>query len=97
MTWLDTAKAFAPYVLTGFVVVISGGYILYLLNSGRSQSISLPASTIPPPDTATNFITKNIGQGLSAMGLTPVSKNAAANANRNRNDNIDESVLSKKF
>jgi hypothetical protein len=97
MTWLDRAKAFAPYVLTGFVVVISGGYILYLLNSGRSPSISLPASTIPPPDTATNFITRNIGQGLSAMGLTPVSKNAAANANRNRNDNIDESVLSKKF
>jgi len=93
MTWLDSAKAFAPYFLTGTVVIIAGGYILYILTTGKAPSISLPSSSIPPPDTATNFITKNIGRGLSSMGLTSIDRNK----NRNDNSSLDESLLSKKF
>jgi hypothetical protein len=89
MTWVDSARALAPALMISFVVVISVGYILYLLTARRSRSISLPPSNIPPPDTATNFITRNIGEGLNSLGLT--------NINRNANTNIDESVLSKRF
>jgi predicted PurR-regulated permease PerM len=75
-TWIDSAKKFAPVVLVGFVVIVIIGYLLLIFTSGKGQ-MSGPPGSIPPPASATNSLTRSIGQGLSAMGM-PVSKNGSA-------------------
>ena len=94
MSWLEGAKAFAPSFMSGLVVVLAVGYILFLITKGKMPSIPMPPSSIPPPDTATNTLTKNIGQGLSSLGFASINKNSNRS---NNNSNIDESLLSKKF
>jgi hypothetical protein len=94
MSWLEGAKAFAPSFMSGLVVVLAVGYILFLITKGKMPSMPMPPSSIPPPDTATNSLTKNIGQGLNSLGFTSINKNSNRS---NNNGNIDESLLSKKF
>lgn len=75
-TWADTAKSFAPYIMIGLVVLMSGGYILFLVSRGRGTTLPSPGAT-PPPETATNMITEamnNAIQGVANIGANTPSK-----------------------
>ena len=91
MHWASTATAAAPYLVIGSVIVFTVGYIILLFSSGRAPSLSMPPSTIPSPNTSTNFVTRAIGNGLVNTGMVNVGPptNTAAR-------NILESGLSKK-
>lgn len=75
-TWADTAKAFVPYIMIGLVILMSGGYIIYLLTRGRGSNLPRPGVT-PPPETATNMITEAVNnaiQGVANIGANTPSK-----------------------
>ena len=91
MNWIEGAKGFAPILLTGLVILLAGGYLLMMIGGGKTPTLQMPSMTIPPPETATNVLTQNIGEGLKNVGV-PVS--GAENRNRNQN-NLNASLLSK--
>ena len=99
MQWADSAKRIAPTLMIGAVIVLVGGYIMYMFGSGKAPSLPMPPANIPPPSTATNVITEGIGNGLAAAGM-PVNRNSRnANANagpiaNNAHKNVAASVLS---
>lgn len=78
MTWTTSAKNAAPHVLVAGVILASLGYLIYIFTSaggnGNSGQIRAPNATIPPPASATNFITNAIGNGLEAVGLANVQQ-----------------------
>ena len=87
MTWIESAKNFAPILLTGLVIFLTGGYLLMMVRGGKAPALQMPSMSIPPPETATNVLTQNIGEGL---------KNAGMYVERNRrNNSLDASLLSK--
>jgi hypothetical protein len=67
--WMDGAKKAAPYILVGTVIVFVLGYAILLLSSGRAPSLPKMAAALPPPSSATNFLTSSIGRGLSSIGM----------------------------
>jgi hypothetical protein len=82
MQWASSAQQIAPTLLTGLVILIVGGYIIYMFSSGnKTPGLSMPPANIPPPQTATNIMTRGIGNGLLAMGATNVSKSAGRPGN----------------
>ena len=100
MSWADTAKQFAPTVMVISIIVLMGGYIMYISGGKGTANLPMPPANIPPPETATNFVTNAIGQGLVAAGATNVNRSP----NNVRNNvpiantahmNVAESVLSK--
>jgi len=98
MQWADSAKQIAPTLLTGLVIVLMGGYIIYMFGGGVAPRLPTPPYNIPPPSTATNVLTEGIGNGLAAVGM-PVSNNRNSNANvppiaNNAHKNVAASVLS---
>ena len=100
MTWVDTARQFAPTLLILLVIALMGGYILYISTTGKgSPNLPMPPASIPPPETATNYVTQAIGQGLVAAGATPVNKSANVRTNapvaNTAHMNVAESILSK--
>ena len=105
MTWADTARQFAPTLMIILVIALMGGYIMYISTTGKAASLPMPPANIPPPETATNFVTNAIGQGLVAAGATNVNKAPNAGKSANVRTNIPiantahmgvaESVLSK--
>ena len=101
MTWTDTAKQFGPTLLIILIIALMGGYLLYISTTGGKGSINLPMppASIPPPETATNFVTNAIGQGLVAAGATPVNRSASVRMNipiaNTAHMDVAESVLSK--
>jgi uncharacterized protein involved in response to NO len=78
MQWADAGKQIAPTLITGLVIVLMGGYIIYMFSSGGMPRLPMPPNSIPPPSTATNPMTEGIGNAMEAMG---------ANVNRNRSAN----------
>lgn len=66
MNWANTATMAAPYLVVGLVIILSIGYIILLLSSGKALSLPQPSMNIPPPSTATNSLTRAIGNGLVA-------------------------------
>lgn len=73
MTWTTSAKAAAPQVLVAAVILVSLGYLIFAFTFGRGGApIRAPTASIPPPESATNFITNAIGNGLEAVGLANV-------------------------
>lgn len=92
MNWASSAAAamVSPYLLVGLVIILSVGYIIFLVSSGKAPSLSMPPNTIPPPSTATNFVTRGIGNGLVNAGFTNV-----APATNTATRNALESALSK--
>lgn len=89
MNWLNTATVAGPYVMISLVIVLCVGYITLLVSSGESTNIKAPSMNIPPPETATNYVTRGIGNSLIASGLSPEpGKNSIS---------LDESAISKKF
>jgi hypothetical protein len=87
MTWTTSAKAAAPYVLVGVVILFSIGYLLFLWGAGKSVNLPMPPASIPPPNSATNIITSAIGNGLKATGLATVSATVSANRSANMSKN----------
>jgi hypothetical protein len=84
MNWANTAAASmaSPYLLVGLVILLSVGYIIFLFSSGKAPNLSMPSLNIPKPSTATNFVTRGIGNGLVNSGVSNVApeNNAARNA-----------------
>lgn len=100
MQWASSAQQIAPTLLTGLVIILVGGYIIYMFSSGnKTPGLSMPPTNIPPPQTATNFMTRGIGNGLLAMGATNVDRSAGRPPNspiaNTAHRNVAESVLSK--
>jgi ABC-type Fe3+ transport system permease subunit len=81
MNWTNTAVIAGPYVILFLVIALSLGYIILLFTKNRSVSESEERMNIPPPESATNYVTQGIGNSLSATGMA----------------DIDESMLSKKI
>ena len=81
MNWTNTAVIAGPYVILFLVIALSLGYIILLFTKNRSVSESEERMNIPPPESATNYVTRGIGNSLSATGMA----------------DIDESMLSKKI
>jgi hypothetical protein len=85
MNWANnaiTAMA-SPYLLIGVVILLSLGYILMIFSSGKVPSLPMPSRNIPPPSTATNVVTREIGNGLVNAGvanISPPSNTAERNA-----------------
>jgi hypothetical protein len=70
MDWSSSAAQHAPTILVGAVIVFAIGYVLLLFGGGSSGAdLSLPSlrTPSPPPNTATNVLTKAIGNGLTAI------------------------------
>ena len=106
MQWASSAQQIAPTLLTGLVILLVGGYIIYMFSSGnKTPGLSMPPANIPPPQTATNPLTRGIGNGLLAMGATNINNNMNMNrlSNKSSNNllantahtNIAESILAK--
>lgn len=81
MNWTNTAVIAGPYVMLFLVIGLSLGYIILLFTKSRSSSERQERMNIPPPESATNYVTRGIGNSLSATGMA----------------DIDESMLSKKI
>ena len=67
MDWASSAATAAPTILVGAVIVFTIGYMLLLF--GKGSSVSIPSFRMPaaPPDTATNALTRTIGNGLNTI------------------------------
>ena len=77
MNWANMASmaGLSPYLITTVVILLCVGYIIFLLSSGTFQGLSMPSMSIPPPSTATNVVTRKIGQGLVSSGVSNVNRN----------------------
>jgi hypothetical protein len=98
MSLTSSAGVAAPYLLVGAVIIGILGYLLFLIGAGKKMNMVAPSSTIPPPETSTNYLTEAIGNGLSASGMANVEKRNNGNNNMNGNTaqrNVVESALSK--
>lgn len=105
MTWVDGAKASAPYVLVSVVVIFIIGYLLYLFGQGRTvQMPSLPPMNLPSANSATNPVTRAINNTMVNTGMANrnnnggrnfYSTNANVNANNSQMENILRSRLNK--
>jgi hypothetical protein len=76
LQWAASAQQLAPVLLTSLVIALVGGYLLYMYGlGGKLPDIAMPSSNIPPPATATNFMTRAIGSGLAGMGAAGIARN----------------------
>ena len=73
MNWTNTAGMAAPYLVVGTIILFSIGYILLLITSGKAPSLPAFSTSIPPPSTATNSLTRAIGNGLVATKAVNVA------------------------
>jgi hypothetical protein len=73
MNWTNTAGMAAPYIVVGTIILLSIGYILLLVTSGKAPSLPTFSTSIPPPSTATNSLTRAIGNGLVATKAANVA------------------------
>lgn len=81
MNWTNSATLAGPYIILFLVIGLSLGYIILLFTRKRFTSSPPAPMNIPPPETATNYVTRGIGNSLAATGMA----------------NIDESALSQKI
>jgi len=76
MQWATTGQQIAPTLITGLVIVLMGGYIIYMFTTkGGMPSLPSMSAMSPHPNTATNPLTQAIGTGLANMGATNVNRN----------------------
>jgi hypothetical protein len=80
-TWQDTLKFYAPGVFIGVVILFVIYGIFATFTGGEVPVPSMPAITMPSPETATNVITSSINNATQAVGnTTSAITNTAANA-----------------
>ena len=100
-SWAASAKDFAPYIIVGLILIFVIGYLLSLFSGGKAPNLPMPPPTLPPPETATNLVTRGINNGLAATGLVPVVRNISANTpgqsaisiNAKKNGNLTNSEI----
>ena len=71
-SWVSTGTLVVPYIIIMFVIVLSLGYIILLVSRGKAPTLSMPSANIPPPESATNIMTRAIGTGLVNTGIANV-------------------------
>ena len=81
MNWTNTAVVAGPYLILFLVIGLSLGYIILLFTRKSFATTPSQPINIPPPETATNYVTRGIGNSLVSSGVA----------------NIDESALSQKI
>jgi hypothetical protein len=89
MNWINTAVSFGPYLMLVLVILLSIGYIILLFTSGKPESVEGPSMRIPPPETATNYVTRGIGNSLVSSGIGKVTPG--------RSLSLNDSAISKKI
>ena len=62
------------------VILLSIGYIILLFTSGKGE-MATPSMRIPPPETATNYVTRGIGNSLVSSGMGTVSPGRSMSLN----------------
>ena len=98
MQWAESGKQIAPTLITGLIIVLLGGYVIYLYGmGGKMGSLPSPPSWIPHPDTATNPVTHAIGTSLVAAWATNINRNYNRNSNafNTAHRNQAESILAR--
>jgi hypothetical protein len=94
MQWATTGQQIAPTLITGLVIVLMGGYIIYMFTTkGGMPNLPSMSANSPPPNTATNPLTQAIGAGLANMGATNINRNYAQMNTAHRNE--AESMLAR--
>ena len=85
MNWTNMASATAttPFIMIGFVIILSIGYILMLISRGQLPSLSMAPTPTPSPNTATNVVTRAIGNGLVNTGMVDAPRYNARDATNN--------------
>jgi hypothetical protein len=79
MTWIDGAKAAAPYVMVTTLVVFIIGYLLFVFGSGRKVELPTPPPmNLPSPESATNPLTEGINRALVNTGIANRGPNNGA-------------------
>ena len=78
MSWTETAKQFGPTLIILLIIALMGGYLMYISSTGKG-TLPTPPDSIPPPETATNYFTQAIGNGLKAAGAPVRSNSPIAN------------------
>jgi hypothetical protein len=81
MNWINTATSVGPYLILILVITLSIGYIILLFTSGKSEPVGGPSMRIPPPETATNYVTRGIGNSLVSSGIGKVSPGKSLSLN----------------
>lgn len=69
MMWAYMAGAFGQNMVTVLVILLCLGYIIMVTTSGALPSLSVPPSSIPSPATATNGLTRAIGNSMISSGV----------------------------
>ena len=76
MQWADAGRQITPTLLTGLVIVLMGGYIIYMFTTkGGMPSLPSFSASSPDPNTATNPLTQGIGRALNNAGATTINRN----------------------
>jgi hypothetical protein len=99
-TWQLGVVAYAPYILVGAVILMIILYLTYLLPSGGLSTtaanvttntvanVKPPTINLPPPETATNVITKGANNAIRAVAkIANVKVNTTNNSNTLNNLN----------
>lgn len=89
----SSASGMAPYVISGTVVAILIGYLLFLFSGNKLPSLPAPPSSMPSPESATNFVTRNINNGLSSLGVPVANSYATPNRSPNQGKNYLASAV----
>lgn len=85
MNWANLANVagVSPFLLSFLVVLLCVGYIIYLLSSGKPPSLPYMNTSIPSPMSATNIVTRGIGNSLVRSGLSNTSLRNSSQTPRN--------------
>ena len=76
MNWLNSATLAGPYILLFTVIGLSIGYILLIFLRKRGPSSPEQPMNIPPPESATNYVTRGIGNSLVSTGMATIDESA---------------------
>ena len=76
MNWTNTAVIAGPYLILFLVIGLSLGYIILLFTRKSFSTSQSPPMNIPPPETATNYVTRGIGNSLVSSGVATIDESA---------------------
>jgi hypothetical protein len=76
MNWTNTAVLAGPYLILFLVIGLSIGYIILLFTRKSFATGPSRPMNIPPPETATNYVTRGIGNSLVSSGVATIDESA---------------------
>jgi hypothetical protein len=89
----SSISGMAPFVISGALVALLVGYVLYLFSGNKLPSLPAPPSSMPSPQSATNFVTRNINNGLASLGVPVTNSYATPNRSPNQGQNYLASAV----